>query len=89
MAEPGRAACMCDDLTPEELTCTERVAKLMYWLSQGEGVRTIDAAKLVGCTRQHTWRMLCTMSRVTPIYQDDDGFWQMCVMKEVEYLDHP
>ena len=88
MAEPGRAA---DNgvLSELELTCTERVAKLVWWLAQGDGIRTVDVAELAEVTRQHAWRMMCTISRVVPIYQDDDGFWQVCAMKEVEYLESP
>lgn len=89
MAEPGRAACACDELDFDELTCTERVGKLTYWLLLGDGIRTADAADLVNCTRQHAWRMLCALSRVVPIYQDEDGFWQMTAMKEIDELGSP
>jgi len=83
--EPGRAASDNGALSIDELTCTERVAKLVWWLAQGDGVRTIDAATLASCTRQHAWRMLCAISRVVPIYQDDDGFWQVCALKEIDF----
>ena len=84
MSEPGREAEESDVLSDLELTTTERVGRVAYWLITGDGMRTADAAELAQVTRQRAWQMLCALSRVIPIYQDEAGFWQMCAMHELD-----
>ena len=85
--QPGRAVEAEDVLSDLELTTTERVGRVSYWLITGDGMRTIDVATLAQVTRQRAWQMLCALSRVIPIYQDDDGFWQMCAMHELDGIE--
>lgn len=82
MSGPRAMICEGDDL---ETTITERVTKLAWPLSEGEGIRTVDAARLTGMTVSGVRRMLKRMSRVAPIYCDDEGFWQRCEMLEIDF----
>ena len=66
------------DYTPQE-----KAALITWHLAQGEGMRTVDVAVLVGIARQNAWALMCRLSRVIPIYQDPDGFWVVCYAQEV------
>lgn len=58
-----------------EATPTERAAKLTHLLASGERLTTEQAAEAVGVSVRSAERTLFLMSRVVPIYQDDDGSW--------------
>ena len=66
-----------------ELTVTERVGKVVWWLAQGDGLTVANVCKLTGLSPSGAWRMLAALSRVIPIY-DDEGVWQLCYMEETD-----
>lgn len=63
-------------------TPSERVAVVVWWLAHGEGLTTRQVATLTGLSRQKAWVMLCNLSRVLPIYQDEKFVWQVCANRE-------
>ena len=65
-----------------ELVITERAALIAWHLAHGEAMRTSDVVMMTGLERQGAWKLMCRLSRVLPIYQDDCGFWQVNVMRE-------
>lgn len=62
---------MCETETP-----TERTAVIVALLAHGHGLTTREAAVLTGLTRHGAYVMLCRISRVFPIFQDDGGQWR-------------
>ncbi len=73
----------------ERLTTTEAVCRLCWHLMHGEGMTTAQAAELVGRHWTSAYRMLESMSRYLPIYQDDDKVWQLEATKETSPGDRP
>lgn len=69
-------------MNPE--TPSERVALVVWWLVHGEGLTTKQVAKITGLTMGTAWRLMARISRVLPIYQDDNYVWQLCVSREGE-----
>jgi DNA-binding IclR family transcriptional regulator len=61
----------------ERLTTIEATSRLCWHLALGEGLTTAQAAELIGYTRSSAWRLLSTLSRYWPIFQDDEGMWQL------------
>jgi hypothetical protein len=68
-----------NDRTPEE-----RAALVVWHLSHGDAFRTSEAARMTGLTWGGAERLLGAISRVIPIYQDDEGMWQVLSMREAE-----
>lgn len=64
---------MLDPCTP-----TERTAALVYLLTIGRQMTAQDAAHIVGITDRSARDILNRISRVVPIYRDDDGKWTIC-----------
>lgn len=60
-----------------ESTPMERAAKLTYLLTTGRKITTDEAAELTGITPRSAERTLCLISRIVPIYQDEEGNWMM------------
>lgn len=59
-------------------TATERTAVTVLALEGAgtAGLTVRQVAAMTGVTRFGAWRMLCRMSRVIPLYHDDDaGVW--------------
>jgi len=67
-----------------ELTVTERVGKVTWWLADGEGLTIDNVCSLTGVSPRAARRMLCMLSRVLPIYDDECGVWQRCEMMEAD-----
>lgn len=63
-------------------TGQERAALIAWHLAHGEAMRTVDVVELTGLERQGAWKLMCRLSRVLPIYQDDCGFWQVNATRE-------
>ena len=61
----------------ERLGTVEATCRLAWHLVHGECMTTAQAAELIGYSRQGALRMLGVMSRYMPIFQDDDGLWQV------------
>ncbi|MEN6507087.1 MAG: hypothetical protein ABFD92_21330 [Planctomycetaceae bacterium] len=51
---------------------------LVYLLTIGKRVTAQDAARIVGITDRSARDMLNRISRMVPIYRDDDGKWTIC-----------
>lgn len=67
-------------MTPE--TPSERVALVVWWLAHGEGLTTRRVSEMTCLTWDGAAALLERVSRVLPIYRDDDGIWQVCGLKE-------
>lgn len=59
-------------------TPLERVALVTWYLALGMGLTTKEVAQITKISRQGAWLMLCDMSRVIPIYQDEKHIWRRC-----------
>lgn len=66
-----------------EYTVTERVGKVVWWLAKGEGLALCNVCSLTGMSESGAWKMLASLSRVIPIFADDEGVWQACELKEI------
>lgn len=64
---------MLDPCTP-----TERVAVVVYLLTIGRRMTALEAARIVGVNDRSARDMLNRISRMVPIYRDDDGKWTIC-----------
>ena len=67
------------DQTPEE-----RAALVTWYLSHGDAFRTSEVCRMTGLTRQGAYRLLCKLSRVIPVYQDESGVWQVLAYREMD-----
>ena len=67
------------DQTPEE-----RVAVVVWHLAHGDAFKTSEVCRMTGVSRQAAWGLMCKLSRVLPVYQADDGRWQVLAMREAE-----
>ena len=65
--------------TPEE-----RVAIVVWHLAHGDAFRTSEVCRMTGVSRQGAYNMLCKISRILPVYQSDDGKWQVLSYREAE-----
>lgn len=70
------------ELIPD--TITERAATITWRLAHGESLQTRDVADLVGLSMPGAYLLMQRLSRVIPIYQDEQGFWQVCAFQELE-----
>lgn len=66
----------------ERLTTIEATCRLCWHLGLGEAMTTTQAAQLVGYSPRSVLRLLGKISRYWPIYQDEDGVWQLLWMDE-------
>lgn len=77
-------------LSPEddpELTGEERVAVVVWHLAHGEGLTTLQIARMTGLKWHAAYRLMTRISRKIPIYLEDrcggDRRWQVCAMREL------
>lgn len=70
-----------DDLTPRV-----RAGMVVFHLCRGEGLSTQAVVDVTGLDRSNAWRLMCALSIKLPIYQDDDGVWQLCAMRELDII---
>lgn len=71
--------------TTTEFTSQERAGLVVWHLAQGEGIRTRDVAAMTGLTHRGALYLMHRLSRCLPFYQDDENFWQVCYMREMQY----
>ena len=62
-----------------ELTATERAGMVARWLALGDCLTVAEVAELLSMTPNGAGRLLRRLSRVVPIYLDDDGLWKALV----------
>lgn len=61
------------------VTAYERAARITYLLCDvGIAMTTSEVANEIKLARNTAWEMLCAISRVVPIYQDDHEIWRKC-----------
>jgi len=60
-----------------ESTPTERAAQVTYWLANGKRLTTADVAESLQINQRTAQRLVVSVSRVLPIYRDDEGFWRL------------
>jgi hypothetical protein len=73
---------MVDKGTARELTPQERAALVAWHLAHGEAMTTRQVSELTGLSIWSAYRLMRALPRVLPIYRDDDGFWQVCALRE-------
>lgn len=61
----------------ERLTTIEATCRLCWYFGMGEAMTTAQASQLTGYSMSGAIRLLKSISRYWPIYQEDDGLWQM------------
>jgi len=57
-------------------TAQERAAVAIWQLAEGEILWTDELAEITGMSQDGVRMMLNRLSRVVPIYQQDDGRWK-------------
>lgn len=60
------------------VTPSERVALVVWYMAHGMALAPSEIVQLTNLSSSAAWRMMCTISRVIPIYQDDKGIWRVC-----------
>jgi hypothetical protein len=63
-----------DDCAPD--VAQERAALIAWRLALGERLSVIEIAHVCGTSRQGAWLMITHLSRILPIYCDDQDNWQ-------------
>lgn len=58
-------------------TPSERVAVIVLALARGRGLTTRQAAELTGLNKRSAFDLLCRISRVLPICQDEQRLWYL------------
>lgn len=74
------------DSGPE--TPSERVALVVWHLAHGEGLTTFSVSQMTHLTPRRAYDLMCRISRVLPIYQDDERVWQVCALRELDAERH-
>jgi hypothetical protein len=59
-------------------TPSERVAVVVWALMHGQRLTTRQVATLSGLSVQGAFGLMCRISRVLPLYQDEQNVWQFC-----------
>jgi len=67
------------DHTPEE-----RIAIVVWHLAHGDSFPTSEVCRMTGLSRQGAYAMMCKVSRILPVYQAEDGKWQVLAYREME-----
>lgn len=60
-----------------DVTPTERAAIVTRELMLGKTVNEYDVAEMTECDRSTGLRLLQRLSRVLPLYEEDEGGWRM------------
>lgn len=59
------------------MTPQERAALVAWHLAHGDAMLTSQVAELAGITQSGALKLMTGLSRVLPIYQNDDLFWEV------------
>jgi len=59
------------------MTTRERCAYVAFWLAQGREFTTRQVAERCGVSQSGALRLLKSISRVIPVYEDK-GIWKKC-----------
>lgn len=65
---------MAQIIQASELLPTERAAIITATLVRGGTVTIAEVAELAQCTKRNAWALLCKISRVLPV-ANDNGLW--------------
>lgn len=63
---------------PDPCTPIERTAVLVWLLCLGQSITAQEAAGIIGLSVHRCQVLLNELSRVLPIYRDDDHRWRYC-----------
>lgn len=66
------------------MTLTRAITLLSWHFLHGEALSTAQVARMTGYTHSGAYRLLCEMSGVMPLVQDEDWRWQLETMLEPE-----
>ena len=64
------------------MTLTRAITLLSWHFLHGEALTTAQVARMTGRSRSGAYRLLCEMSGVMPLVQDEDCRWQLESMLE-------
>ncbi len=70
---------------PAELTPSQRSALAIFYILSGCPFTTAEIARRIGLPRASTYRLLCRLSLVFGLYQDDKRHWRLldeCIESE-------
>ena len=70
----------------EEYTPQEKAALVAWHLAHGEGMRTCEVVAMTGLTWRRAYELMCRLSRVIPICQDEAGVWAHEVIVASKYI---
>ena len=62
-------------------TPSERVALVVWYMAHGMALSTKEVSKITKLSESASWRLMCNISRVIPIYLDESariGIWRIC-----------
>lgn len=59
-------------------TPSERVALLVWYMAHGVALSNVEIIKITGLKRRTAYEMMCRISRILPIYQDEEHIWRVC-----------
>lgn len=62
-------------MTPD--TPGERYALIAWYMAAGAALSTRDVARLTGLKMRGAFGLMCCISRVLPIYQDERRIWRI------------
>jgi hypothetical protein len=68
----------------DDLASQERAALVAWHLAHGDAFRTREAAQMTGLSHSGALKLMCRLSRILPICQDNLGFWQVLAMREAD-----
>jgi hypothetical protein len=66
-----------------EYTAQGRAMIVTFWLLHGDGLTIDNVMTLTGLSRSGAYRLMTIVCYHLPVY-NENGVWQLCVMKEVE-----
>ena len=61
-------------------TATERAGLVMMYLTLGQRLTVTDVENMTGLTRYSATRLLRNLAAKLPVYECDDGHWEMLII---------
>lgn len=62
----------------------QRAALVAWHLAHGDSMTNAEIATMTGLRPDSAYRLMCLLSSVLPLYQDDFGVWQVACLREFE-----
>ena len=59
-------------------TPSERAALIVWYMAHGLALSNREIMQITGLSRSRARDMMCRISRVLPLYQDESHIWRLC-----------